>query len=72
MSQKDIQVLFYVTEEEKLGYLSFHNIPISTTEVTSPENFFPDDKEKEAIYQKWPQAKGRLRMLYQGVVFNLD
>ncbi|WKF86001.1 hypothetical protein [Lacticaseibacillus pantheris] len=60
----DIQLLFYESEGK--------NIPILVARVTELADFLPLRRNKEGIYKRWPQAKGNLKMLFQGIVFALD
>ncbi|NVO88912.1 hypothetical protein HWN39_10520 [Lactobacillus rhamnosus] len=70
-SISNIQI-FYISKStaSKEGFKE-SNIPILVSNGISAENFFPTETEKEAIYKKWPQAKGNLKMLFQGLVFDI-
>lgn len=48
------------------------NITLFADEVDKPQFFMLTDAEKEATYKKWPKSEGKLRMLFEGVVFKID
>lgn len=48
------------------------NIPLFSDEIGYSEFLMLSDAEKEATYKKWPESKGKLRMLFEGVVFKID
>jgi hypothetical protein len=60
----DVQILFYEGNGK--------NVPILVSNVDNAEFIEPSDAQKQAIYEEWPEAKGHLKMLWQGVVFSLD
>lgn len=53
-------------------YMKQVNIPICSDVITASKPLMLEEAEVQAIYAKWPASKGRLRMLFEGVVFMID